>query len=360
MTTGAVPTLGGVAPQPRAPYPPDPASWRWDVGFVVACIVSFVGLLMLDERTPTSPAGTMASVGDVWMPGPGMALRSMWDSLAEDASTPYLAALLLLHVATAAALYVYARPRTGRMIAFAVGLVFLSLVTSDDSPLAGCAICWSGAAATGAWALVILLGPAPIRLAWLAGALLLVGAAMSFVAVPFLVAAAVVLLPASRRRYLWLLVPAAVTIAAWIIVDGADALAAFPSFNVALGFARESIADAIGHASGMGADVGLVLAVLFGLATLGTLVSSDSIRLGLVAGFVGLVTLFAVVAMVRTDLLVDATVTSSSLYPATVFSLIGLSSWLGHRPLDVPGQRLRLLAVVAILTTVAVSRGVGW
>ena len=214
-------------------------------------------------------------------------------------------------------------------------------------------------AATGAWALVILLGPAPIRLAWLAGALLLVGAAMSCVAVPFLVAAAVVLLPASRRRYLWLLVPASVTIAAWFIVDGADALAAFPSFNVALGFARESIADAIGHASGMGADVGLVLAVLFGLATLGTLVSSDSIRLGLVAGFVGLVTLFAVVAMVRTGLLVDATVTSSSLYPATVFSLIGLSSWLGHRPLDVPGQRLRLLAVVAVLTTVAVSRGVG-
>ena len=297
-------------------YPPDPTSVRWDVAFAIISLV----VVLLGSR--------MAAVE-----------------------------LVLLHVATAAAIYVYARPRTGRVVAFGVGIVFLALGNGADAAYASIGLGWWMATAAGAWSLVIMLGPLPIRRAWLAGMLLAVAAAVSGAGLFFIPAVAVVLLPEPRRHYLLALAPAVVAVLVRIVIFGSNEQGAISSAYEVMEFTRVGISDSVGLVSGFGSEVGLVLAVLLGAATLHTILLSDSMRLGLVAGAVGIVTEYALIAAVGGRSGMEPVPSPTYVYPAAVFILIAAISLLAHRPLDRPCHRHRLVLVVAALTAVAVTSG---
>ena len=300
------------------PYPADPASVRWDAAFAMTCGVWFVGLLLVGGDGPL---------------GAG--------------------AVLLAQVVAAAALYVYARPRTGKVVAFGIGIAFLSLVAAAANPIAEANAGLPIAAAAGAWAMVVLLGPPPIRGTWLASVLLLVAVASSGVALAFLAAAVAALLPRPRRIYLWVVVPALLA-AAWSMAVGAMSRLGLTESGDVLTEAGVGIAEALGQVSGLGPRVGLILAVLLGIATVTTIWFSDSKRLGLIAGSVGLVAEYALLALFETEVGIESAPDPSLVLPAAVFVFIALASWLAHRPLDQPGRRLRLVAMVSSVVLIAV------
>jgi hypothetical protein len=263
--------------------------------------------------------------------------------------------LLLLHLVTATALYVYLRRQTVGLVAFAIALVFLLLGSASDNLFFAFQIGWSGATAAGAWALVLLLGRPP-RWAWVTAALLVVAVATSGVGLFFLAAAtAVVLLSRSRRRYLWVVVPAIAAYAVWYLAYGATSVRNLPELTDVFEFVRVGIAFAIGEVSGLGPEVGLILGFLFAIAALGSLALDESPRWGLIAASVGLLVGYALAGLARVHTGIDTATTSYYIYPAGFFVLMAVGSLLTGRSLDVPGRRLRVALVVGGLTVLAVA-----
>ena len=266
--------------------------------------------------------------------------------------------LLLVHLTTAAALYVYARPRTGRIVAFGIALVCLSLPVSGTTlptPYLGVAF----SAAAGAWALVILLGPAPIKWAPIAAVLLTIASLASGVGLAFLAAAVPVLLPGPRRRYLWTVVPALVIgTTRWLVLDGLDQVRPDAPYD-SLSGSVAGMTQLVGEVIGLGMLAGLSIVILIALGVVGTIGFSSGLRLGLVAGGVGLVTQYCVLALNPSVFGMDVGAASVLLLPTSVFLAIALTSWLAHRMLDVPGRRLRLVAIESALVALAVAGNLG-
>jgi hypothetical protein len=305
-------------------YPADPSSGRWDVAFALLGIgVASAWFVLGTEGDPSRGANLALFVG--------------------------------LHLATSMALFTYARSRTGRVIAFGVGSVFLLLGAASQMSASLEHLGWVAATAAGAWALVIVLGPAPIRFAPAAAGLLAAAALTSPVGAAFVVAAAVPLLPDGRRRSLWVIVPGLAASVAWLVRSGPSDPSSLPGLGLVLKDAIEGIGQAVGSVAGVGPQLGLTLALLLFLATGATLVQSPSIRLGLVAGSVGLFVEYLLLGVARGTTEGAAAGEGSSVYSAAVFILIALTSWLAHRPLDMPGQRLRLASIVAALVAVSVA-----
>lgn len=147
--------------------------------------------------------------------------------------------------------------------------------------------------------------------------------------------------------------PAAAAFVAWLLLGGPVAPGALPDLAGVVAAVRSGTALSIGAVSGLGPTVGLVLAVLTVLAVLHSMLVASSLRLGLVGGIVGLVVQFAFATVVSGSAAVGSP-PAHWLYSAAVFITIAWVSWLAHRPLDQHGRRLRLVAVAAVLASIAI------
>lgn len=344
-----------------AAYPADPSSPRWDGAFAVACGLAWIGLLLSGKGMAVVADASTSATGaltrffeDQWLLGPELSQWLLLEMSGAGAEAMHQAGVSTAHVLTAAALYVYARPRTGRMVAFGFGVVFLSLGLMSDTTFVAPLLGVSGSVAAGTWALLILLGAPPIRLAWLASLLLLLAVVLSGIGLAFVAAAVAVLLPSPRRRYLPATAPAVVVFVGWLVAFGSSGPAVLPSVSGIIAATRDGMAYAIGQTTGLGPEVGLVLALLLTLSTLHTIVLSESMRLGVIGSLVGLITLGALVAAAAEPGAAQGWLRVTFLYPGAAFLAVALASWLAHRPLDVPGQRLRAGTVVALVSVVAV------
>jgi hypothetical protein len=358
-------------PVPSGPASPSPlqSQW-WDVAFGVMCLVVFGGLLWLGSGTTFFADGwsfiaatdrwsidmLMQPHNEHWMLGLKLIYLPLLEVFGLSTYLPYLFVLLLLHVATAAALYVYAQRETVAFIAFAIGSVFLLLGSGGDNFFHAFQIGWSGSVAAGTWALVVLLREPPLKWAWLAALLLLVSVATTGVGLFFVAAAtALTVLSPTRRRYLWVVLPAVVAYAAWYVAYGSDAVRSISELGDVIDFVRVGIAHAFGAISGLGSELGLILGVLFGIAAIANILLSDVLRLGLIAGSVGLLTQYVLTGMARAQVAVETAMAPRYVYPAAVFILIALIGFLAFRRLDVPGRRLRLFVAVTVLAVLAVA-----
>lgn len=269
---------------------------------------------------------------------------------------PYLLLVVLLHVATAIGIYVYARRQTVPLIALAAGTLFLLLGSGAENLLWGFQVAFVGAAALGTWALVILLRePTPVR-PWIAALLLLAAVATSGVGLFFLAAAAAILVISTPlRRHLWVLAPAVVAYAVWYLEYGGGAVGALAAPQAVVAFVRFGISDAVGELSGFGREIGLIIAVLIGIATVANLASGERIRLGLMAGAVGLLAQFGLTGLARADLGAELAGASRYTYEGAIFILIAFVGWIGHRTLAVEDRKLRLTVVVLGLAVVAIA-----
>lgn len=336
-----------------------------ELAFGILSVVAFGVLLYLSSNrvfavdewavirngTDWSLEGLMKPYIEHWAFG----LRVMWKALLSvfgmTTYMPYLIVNLVLHVTIAAGIFVLARRQVPALIALAVGTLFLFLGSGALDLLFGFQMGWNGAAAAGTWALVILLRePAPQR-TWLASLLLLIGVATwSSIGLLFVAAAGAALIVApDRRRHLWVVLPALVAYAVWFLAYGQESVGAPPALPAIREYVIDGIANATGQVSGLGAEVGLVIAVLLALSTVANLVRGERLRLPLLAGTVGLTVMWLLLAWGRAADLPDSYPATRYVYISGIFILIALLGLLAHR--DWPrhaGSMAYVAGVVAV------------
>jgi hypothetical protein len=134
---------------------------------------------------------------------------------------PYMAALLVLHAASAVLLFELVRRRAGDLVAIAGAALFLVLGAAWENLLWAFQIAFVGSVACGLGMLLALDGPSSSR-RLLAATLLLAGSlAFSGIGLVFATAAVVILvLPPARRKELLWFAPVAVLFGAWYLAFG--------------------------------------------------------------------------------------------------------------------------------------------
>jgi hypothetical protein len=341
-----------------------------DVLFAVACVVA-VGLLLymnryatffndewsfiLDRRAWTLDA-FMRPHNEHWALMPAIVYKVLFATIGLHSYLPYLLVLMAIHVAASTAVYVLMRHRNGQTPALAAGTLMLFLGTGADNLFWAFQIGFVGAAAAGAWAIVLLVTRSSLRAEIGAAALLVVAVATQGTALFFLAATGVMLaLDPARWRRLWVVVPATVAFGIWYLAFGSSAIAAHrdpftlaglqqvPAYVVA------GASHAIGRLTGWGEQVGLVLFVGLGFATAMHVSGRRLLRPAAVAGFVGLIAQFALTGAVRAQLGVTQATSSRYVYVAAILILIAGSGWIGSRFAELRFRPLAVLAAVFVL-----------
>jgi len=273
---------------------------------------------------------------------------------------PYLAVLLLLHVIAAAAVYRLVRHQAGSPLAFATAVVFLLLGTAGEVLLYAMPTNLVGSTAAGAWALALFLerpGRPGRRGEWAIALLLLAAIGTSGAGLFFIAAlGAVMLIAPGRRRELWTLVPAIAAYGVWLLTFGRGSLGGghdlVTNASLVPDYVREGVAHAVGAVSGLGDEVGLILAVLLLVATLWHLVGRQPILEGAVAGVAGLIAQFGLTGLARAQSDIDAGVAQADasryVYIAAVFLFAAGAAWLGRRPPIVLREARVVLPLVAL------------
>ena len=342
-----------------------------DIAFIAACLLALGLFLWLgsgltfvrDEWSAIrlsdqwSFDAVMRPVNEHWAPLTRIGWNSLMATVGMRSYVPYQVVDLLLVVAIASGIYVYARRQTHTLVALAVGVVFLFLGSGSENLFLAFQMGWTGAAAAGTWALVILLRePRPAH-AWLASLLLLVavmvfaGIGLFFVAA----AAATVIISPVRRRQWWVIVPAVAAYGAWYLTYGRDTIRDLPPPDAVATFVQDGIANAVGQVSGLGPEIGLVIAVLIGVAAIGNIAGVERQQLGLIAGAVGLASQWVLIAIARAEALPQTFTAGRYVHISAIFILVAIVGWLGHRRLGPPGDRLRILVAVGALTAVSLA-----
>lgn len=288
--------------------------------------------------------------------------RIVWNSLMETVGlrsyVPYLLIDHVLVVLTAAGIYVYARRQTHALIALAVGVLYLFLGSGFANLFMAFQMGWTGAAAAGMWGLVLLLREPRPRHAWAAAILFLISVtATGSFALPFLAAAgSLIVISPQRRRLWWVVVPALVIFGTWYILLGRESGLTFPSPAALARFVENGIANTVGQVSGLGRGIGLVIAILIGMAALSDAISRPRPRLGLIAGAVGLATLWLLVGIARAGIFPEGFSAPRYVHIAAVFVLVAVVGWLGQRRFRRPPELVRLAAIVGLVALMAL----GW
>ena len=353
---------------------PRPTSARRaaDVVFILACLGALSLYLYLgsgltfarDEvmANLTADLWTLETLMTPWNEHWALLQRFTWKVLMATVGLrsymPYLFIDLLFHVVIAAGIYVYARRQTYPLIALAVSVLFLFLGSGGETYFLAFQMGWTAAAAGGTWALVLLLREPRPRHTWLAAVLLLLGV-MTFGGIGLIfVAGATALVVASpmRRSLWWVVVPALAAYAAWYLLFGTDSIRGIPDPAAIIAFMRDGMANAIGHLTGMREQVGLVLAVLLGVAAIGNLVGGERVRLGLIAGTAALATQWAITAVARAGVAPHSFIAERYVHVSAILVLIAFVGWLGHRRLVERGEHARLVIGVAAVGLLAL----GW
>jgi hypothetical protein len=246
---------------------------------------------------------------------------------------PYLAVLLALHVAAAASLFVLVRRMSGALVALGASAIFLFLGSGDQNLFWAFQIGFVCSAAAGLGAFAALAHGRPRT----AMVLLLVAIASSSMGLPFVAAAAAMLLAESgRRRQLVWLVPVVIVFLVWLVLIGSsgvaghdanfapEALARLPVFT-AFGV-LDSIDGAFGLAPPIGALLG-VLTIVWALIQ----ARARSLDVRAIAAAAGLVVLFVLIGLGRGQFGVEQASRSRYLYFGVAFVLLGFSAVLGGR-----------------------------
>lgn len=352
-------------------------SWRGprgltlgDLLFVVACVVAVAVLLYLGryttffndewsfivDRSTWSFDALMRPHNEHWALTPGIVYNVLFSTVGLRSYLPYLLLLMVTHVAAASAIYVLLRHHNGQLPALAGGTLMLFLGTGEDNLFWAFQMAFVGAAAAGAWGIVLLIISESLRAAVTAAALLLTAVATQGTGLFFLVATAVMLmLDPVRRHRLWVVVPAVVAYLAWYVALGSSAIDAHRDPFTLAGLQQvpayvvTGASYAIGRLSGWGEQVGLVLFVLMGFATAWHVSGSRQIRSAAVAGFTGLIAQLVLTGLVRAQLGVTQATSSRYVYIASMLLLIAAAGWIGSRFAELRFRPVLVLGAVFAL-----------
>jgi len=199
---------------------------------VAAAIVVCATLLWLtrtytfyfDEWTfiSSAPDWTLSSFFQPHNEHPSMLFRLVYWALLNTVGLrsylPYMALLMLAHVANVALLFELVRRRSGDAVALGAALLLLVLGAAWEDLLWAFQMAWLASVACGLGALLLLTNQRRMLLATL-----LLAASLSFsaIGVVFATAASVqLLLTPDRRRQLWWFAPLGAALLAWYVVFG--------------------------------------------------------------------------------------------------------------------------------------------
>ena len=347
-----------------------------DLLFAVACVVA-VGLILYMDRYSTfyhdewsfildrrewSLDAFMRAHNEHWALVPAIVYKALFATIGLHSYLPYLLVLMAVHVAASSAVYVLVRHHNGQIPALAAGTLMLFLGTGADNLFWAFQMGFVGAAAAGAWAIVLLITRSSMRAELGAAVLLVVAVATQGTSLFFLAATAVMLaLDPGRWRRLWVVIPATVAFGAWYLVFGTTAIAAHRDPFTLAGLQQvptyvvTGASYAIGRLTGWGEQVGLVLFVGLGFATAVHISGRRPLRAAAVAGFAGLIAQFALTGTVRAQLGVTQATSSRYVYVAAILILIAASGWIGSRFADL---RLRALVVLGAVFVLAFGANV--
>jgi hypothetical protein len=246
-----------------------------------------------------SLASLLAPHNEHWVTLPYVAYSGVRAAFGTGSYLPYLALLVVVHVATAAGLMRLIRPPA---LALALTCFFFFLGSGYENQFWAFQITFVGATGFGVWALVV----ARERPA-LGAVLLTAGVATALIALAFIPAAAVLM----RRRAAWLLVPIAAFVP-WYLAFGHSAVeqegdaVTVESLARVPAYVLTGIQYVAARMSGLGPDLaGLLL--IAAAASVALLIARGWRPPALaVAGAAGLVALFALIGLGRADTLSPA------------------------------------------------------
>ncbi|MEA2623816.1 MAG: hypothetical protein QOH61_2726 [Chloroflexota bacterium] len=341
-----------------------------DVAFIAAAILTFVALLYLgrvltffhdewffiDTRLGWSLEAFMAPHNEHWVLGMVLFWKPLLATVGLSSYLPYLALMLAAHLATAAAVYWWLRRQAGGYVAFCGGLLFLLLGTASEVLYQGFTVNLVASTAAGAWALVLFLADPVPRRPWLVALLLVVSIATSGAGLFFMAAiGGVVAIGPRRLRQGWVVIPAAAAYLGWLLTYGRNSLGGGAAGLLAdpegyLEYIRLGVAHAVGSLTGLGTEIGFVLAVLLVVATIAHLLGSGPVLEGAVAGVTGLLIQFVLTGIARAEEDPGQAEAPRYGYMAAVFLLVAVSAWLGSRPRLRRARRdlLPLAAITAV------------
>jgi hypothetical protein len=342
-----------------------------DVLFALACAVAVAVILYLGrystffndewsfiaERSQWSLLDQlMRPHNEHWSLVPAVVYNALFSIVGLRSYLPYLILLMVAHVAAATAVYVLMRHHNGPLPALAGGTLLLFLGTGEDNLFWAFQMAFLGAAAAGAWAIVLLLTRPTRRAGVVAAVLLVVAVATSGTGLFFVLALAVMLvLDDGRRRQLWVLAPAVVLYLLWYVAYGSAAIAAhgdllsLASLQQVPSFVVYGAGYAMGRITGWGEQVGLVLFVILGVATALHVSGHRPLRAAAVAGFAGLIAEYALTGIVRAHLGVIQSTSSRYVYIAAILVLMAAAGWIGTRFATFRVRPAFVLGAVAVL-----------
>ena len=340
---------------------------RWGYAFALLCVGAVLGLLVygrgmtffFDEwsfiwgRSDWTLADLFKPHNEHWSLVPVLIHKILMNTVGLRTYAPYQLVLLVLHAATAVALFAIVRFDAGRLVAFLAGALFLFFGKGDSNLMWAALIGWNAAMAAGGWALALaIVRP---RAWWPIGTavLLLVAVASSAIGVAFGGAVALVCLLRNDLRRMWVIVPAAASFGTWFVLFGAQNLQLTEARNSDITllphYIATSFSSTVGAVSGWGALAAAPLAVLLIAATAARAVSPRPLRLTIVVGLVGALGMLGMVLLGRTGMEVAAASTPRYVYAAAFFLIIVFTGWMAELGFDVRNRRA-VLAVVGLFT----------
>jgi hypothetical protein len=319
------------------------------VTFVAAAIGAFVLLLYLgrvltfwhDEwvffaaRDGWSLETFMRPHNEHWILGMVALRKPLMELVGMSSHLPYLAQTLAFHVLTAAAVWRIATAQAGPLVGLASGILMLFLGFGYENVWWSFQVGFAAAAAAGAWAIASVLGR---RRPWIAAVLLVIAVATSGPGLAFVAAigALAVIVPDRRRQLVLVVLPAVISYGAWLLTfgSGRDAAGTIAGGLMHAGwlldFVRFGIATALGDLSGVGTEIGGVLACLLIGGTLWTMYQGRTLE-GAIMGCTGLVALFASIGIARPGGDIMGATAPRYIHIAAVFLLIAVTSLVGSR-----------------------------
>jgi len=313
---------------------------------------------LLHGRSVSDLPSLLRPFNEQWVTIPALVVRPLLAVVGFDSYFPYVAVLLVIHIAVAAGVARLVHATSGPIAAIAAGAVTLFLGVGNENLHQAFQIGMVLAVALGIWA----IAAASLRQRHgLAALLLTIAIASHLVAVAFVVACGIVaiLRPTSKIRSLaWYAVPI-VTLGIWVVLFDLPSLQArggslAASIWVLPVISLAGLFAAAGATVGAGVQGGVV--VLAGIVGIAVLIARRPARPDLAAAAVGAILAeFALVGLSRGSLGLGIVEWSRYIYAAVPLVLVGLGAWFGTLPSLDERWRRPAAAVVAGLAVVAVA-----
>lgn len=320
------------------------------IGFALAAVAAFALLIYLGrsltfyndewtfivERSDLSLDDLVRPHNEHWSSFLVLGYGVMFSLFGLASYLPYLAVVLVLHVAVAWAVFRLAEREAGGWVALGLAGLMLFLGSGHQNLFWAFQAGFVGATAAGSWALVALRVRDRRSGVLLAAILLTVAVATQGIGLFFLVACTTLLVADGtwRRRWPAVTVPAMAYVA-WFLLLGRgevshhrdpftpEALASVPAYLI------RGLEWSVGSVSGWGADVGRILVVLAAVAILWTTARGGRLSPLVLAACAGVVAQYAVTGLVRAQFGTDQATEARYTYVAAAFLLPTLGAALG-------------------------------